>query len=114
MKRFYNTICDIYSFWTKKERWTIVEARISKYENAKCSIWSTSKNFWQTNQAVQTNTNNFEINVSSEYNDLKIWDIIVISWMNYKILNIIPHQRYNWKIDNYQIFCNLTENVTWI
>lgn len=114
MRKFYNTPFSLYRLWTWKNRGTITETRTLVYENKKCSIWSTSKTYNQTSQAIQTNLNSYEINVSSEYSDILIGDIFIINWQWYKVLNIIPHEKANWIIDNYQIFVNITENADWI
>jgi hypothetical protein len=82
------------------------------YDNIKCAIWSKTKNYWQTTQATQTNTNEYNMNLDSIYSNVLIWDIIVINSKQYKVINNpVPHEKANWMIDNYEIFINLTTPV---
>jgi hypothetical protein len=108
MKRFYNTPFEIYTLWSEKVRGTVV-GNLTLLYSWKCAFWWNTKKYGQTSQSVQTNQNDFEVNIPSEFSWVKIWDVIKINWETYKILNTpIPHENFKGKIDNYQFFINIT------
>lgn len=113
MRKFSNTICSIYRKWTTTTRWSQVQTTSIIYDNIKCAIWSKSKNYWPTSQAIQTDTNEYNMNLDSIYPNVLIGDIIVINSKQYKVINDpVPHEKANWQIDNYEIFINLTTKVS--
>lgn len=108
-KRYYNTPCSVFTQWVSKVRWTQVPTLTPLYENIKCAMWSKSKDYEQSQQAIQTDTNELNIVVDSIYSWIAIWDIFVINNKYYKVINDpVPHERSNWVIDNYEIFVNRT------
>lgn len=109
MKKFYNTICFIYRLWTNIVRWSKVETRTLIYEWIKCSIYQKTQRYWQTSQAIQTDSNSFNMVVDKIYYWLAIWDIVEIAWKTYKIMNSpLAHQRANGQIDNYEFTISIT------
>lgn len=116
MKKYYNTPCSIYTFWTTENRWSKVQSTIPIYEDIKCAIWGKDKSYWQGFQALQTDLNGYSMVLDSIYPDVSIWDIVIINWISYKVNNHpIPHERSNGIIDNYELFITkTTKNANWI
>ena len=112
-RKFYNTLCSIYKFWTQDIDWSLVQDKspTALYDNIYCSKWSNDKKYWESQTAIQSNWNWYEINVSSEYSLIEIWDIFTIDSQDYKVTNVpVPHHNFKWVIDNFQIYVNLTTN----
>lgn len=114
MKKYYNSICSIYTFGSIIERGSKIEDLSLLYDNIKCAIWRVSSSYWQTNQAVQTDSNSYIMDLDAIYNQVKIWDVVKINWTDYKVMNNpLPHERYNGVIDNYEFIINrTTKNVS--
>lgn len=113
MRKYYNTPCSIYRKWTATVRWSQVQTTTPTYPDIKCSIWSKSKSYNPTTQAVQTDSNWYTVNLEALYNDVLIWDIMLINGNQYKVSNNpVPHEKANGTIDNYEIFVTLTTSVT--
>ena len=109
IRRFYNITASVYSFTTKMKDWSLVQDKILLYENIKMAFWQSSKNYSNTALAVQTDKNKFEVNLYPEHK-VKIWDIFCIDWEEYKVdQKPIPHNKSNWKLDNWQVFISKTE-----
>lgn len=95
--------CSIYSVENVTNRWSLVQGKTLIRETM-CAFWGTPKQFWETDLAVRTDTNSYEVNTAEEVN---IWNIITIKWQDYKVDWVIPHENIRWYVDNYQIFVTI-------
>lgn len=106
-RKFYNISASVYRLWTEVVKWSLVEKRTALYSNIKIAFWYASKNYSNTNLATQTDQNKYEVNLMPS-NEVKQWDIFVISWEDYKVDDVIPHHRSNWILDNWQVYLSKT------
>lgn len=109
-RKFYNHTANIYRLWSTDDRWSMVQAKTPIYLNIKVSLWRNWSNYRNNNLAVQADMNWYVINLQPQHNGVKVGDIIEIDNTSYKVDNIIPHHRYNGRIDNYDIIVSITAN----
>lgn len=109
MKHFYDTVCTIYTKGTELKRWSLVETKTIKYENIKCAIYQSTRSLYWTLQATETDTNWMVMVLDCKYPGVHIWDIVEIKWTTYKVVyEPIEHHRYNWQLDNFELYINRT------
>lgn len=107
VRKFYNVTASVYRLSTEEKKWSLVEKRTTLYTNIKIAFWQSTKNYSNSNQATQTDLNKYEVNLMPS-NEVKIWDIFIIAWEDYKVDDVIPHHRSNWMLDNWQVFISKT------
>ena len=109
MKHFYDTICSIYSIANELRRWSLVETKQIKYENIKCAIYHSTRDLYPTLQAVETDSNGMTMVLDCKYPWVHIWDIVIIKDTKYKVMyEPIEHHRYNWQLDNFELYIKRT------
>lgn len=113
MKKYYNTPCSIFTLGTSVVRGSKVEIKTPLYENINCAIWKKTQNYNQSIQAIQTDRQEYTMNLEGKYTGVSMWDIVVINSKSYKVINDpIPHEESNGKIDNYELFIQITTEST--
>lgn len=107
MRRFYNYIATIYSLWTQEIKGSLVESRTIKYDSIKIALWKNTKSYRESTLAVQTDSNQFEINLEPSHT-VDIWDLVSLSLWEYKIDQVIEHHDHRGRLENIQAFISPT------
>ena len=109
MKHFYDTICTVYTKSTEMKRGSLVETKQIKYENIRCAIYQSTRNLNPTLQAVETDINGMTMVLDCIYPWVHIWDLVEIKGTIYKVAyEPIEHHRYNWQLDNFELYIRRT------
>lgn len=106
VKYFYDTPATIYRTTQSQVRWSLVENKTLLYKT-KVSFWKSKERYGNTNLAVQTDLNWYEINLLPT-NPIIQGDIVVIRDETYKVDNVIEHNNIRWKLDNIQAYISKT------
>lgn len=89
------------------------------YNKVECSFWKRTKsNLNNTDIAIDTNEDTYEVNLTGSYTDIVLWDMVElfevwdISLWNFKIEWLLFNKNISWVIDNIQLFIKSTANVS--
>lgn len=96
-----------------------VQKDVEIYNRVECSFWKRTKNnLANTDLAIDTNEDTYEVNLSNQYTDILIWDTVElyeywdISLWIFKIEWLLFNKDVSWKIDNIQLYIKSTTNVS--
>jgi hypothetical protein len=117
-KRFYDYQVSVYRMWIVLENNEQIKKQSLVYEKIACGFWKwTVWNLLQTELAQQTQSNNFEINLKPENNNVKEGDNVDVYYNNilqwrFLVSNVIYNNDSFWRLENIELLVKTISNAT--